>query len=164
MWQDIEPREVSDQTAQSAAPHKFLPNPSNLQEEVIARIYLVAYRAVSLCTYTTKRYNQNNEFQESTRRCTRPRKTLRSTVLACAFTICPTLRRGWGSGTTSQPYVRSQTEEKEEAEQQLGTELADVMFTVVCLANAHDIDLDVEFEKALDKLRVRDKDRFKKKD
>lgn len=52
---------------------------------------------------------------------------------------------------------------KEEAEQQLGTELADVMFTVVCLANAHDIDLDTEFEKALDKLRVRDKDRFKKK-
>ncbi|MAZ67278.1 nucleotide pyrophosphohydrolase [bacterium] len=52
---------------------------------------------------------------------------------------------------------------KEEAEQQLGSELADVMFTVVCLANAHDIDLDEEFEKALDKLRVRDKDRFKKK-
>ena len=52
---------------------------------------------------------------------------------------------------------------KEEAEQQLGEELADVIFTVMCLANAHDIDLDVEFEKTLDKLRTRDKDRFKKK-
>jgi len=52
---------------------------------------------------------------------------------------------------------------KEEAEQQLGTELADVIFTAICLANAHDIDLDIEFKKALDKLRVRDKDRFKKK-
>lgn len=52
---------------------------------------------------------------------------------------------------------------QEEAEQQLGGELADVLFTVVCLANAHNIDLDVEFEKALDKLRVRDEDRFEKK-
>ena len=52
---------------------------------------------------------------------------------------------------------------KEEAEQQLGEELADVLFTVVCLANSHNIDLDIEFEKALDKLRVRDKDRFVKK-
>jgi len=52
---------------------------------------------------------------------------------------------------------------KEEAEQQLGGELADVLFTIMCLANSHNIDLDAEFEKALDKLRVRDKDRFKKK-
>ncbi|MBL4644565.1 MAG: nucleotide pyrophosphohydrolase [Candidatus Pacebacteria bacterium] len=52
---------------------------------------------------------------------------------------------------------------KDEAEQQLGGELADVMFNIVCMANAHNINLDIEFEKALDKLRVRDKDRFKKK-
>ena len=51
----------------------------------------------------------------------------------------------------------------EEAAQELGGELADVLFTVICLANAHDINLDEEFEKALDKLRVRDKDRFVKK-
>lgn len=52
---------------------------------------------------------------------------------------------------------------KEEAQQQLGSELSDVLFTVICLANSHNIDLDVEFEKTLDKLRIRDKDRFMKK-
>jgi len=52
---------------------------------------------------------------------------------------------------------------KEEAKQQLGGELADVLFNIICMANAHNIDLDKEFEKSLDKLRVRDKDRFKKK-
>jgi len=52
---------------------------------------------------------------------------------------------------------------KEEAEQELGGELADVLFTVISIANAHNIDLDADFEKTLDKLRVRDKDRFKKK-
>ena len=53
---------------------------------------------------------------------------------------------------------------KEEAEQHLGEELADVVFTVLCLANSHGIDLDVELEKVFDKLRVRDKDRFKQVD
>lgn len=57
----------------------------------------------------------------------------------------------------------SKPKKKEEAEQQLGGEIADVLFTAICIANAHNIDLDVEFEKALDKLRVRDKDRFEKK-
>lgn len=57
----------------------------------------------------------------------------------------------------------SKPKKKDEAAQKLGEELADVLFTVMCLANAHDIDLDTEFEKALDKLRVRDKDRFAKK-
>ncbi len=52
---------------------------------------------------------------------------------------------------------------REEAEQQLGEELADVIFTVLCLANSHGINLDVELEKAFDKLRIRDKDRFEKK-
>ena len=52
---------------------------------------------------------------------------------------------------------------KEEAKQQLGGELADVLFNIICMANAHNIDLDKECEKSLDKLRVRDKDRFNKK-
>lgn len=45
----------------------------------------------------------------------------------------------------------------------LGGELGDVLFTVICMANQHNIDLDKELEKSLQKLLVRDKDRFKKK-
>ena len=51
----------------------------------------------------------------------------------------------------------------DEAQQQLGEELADVLFTIICLANAHDIDLDIEFQAVIDKFNNRDKDRFKKK-
>jgi len=52
---------------------------------------------------------------------------------------------------------------KGEAEQKLGEELADVMFTLICLANSHNIDLDKEFQGVINKFYARDKDRFKKK-
>lgn len=52
---------------------------------------------------------------------------------------------------------------KDEAEQKLGEELADVLFTLICLANAHNIDLDTEFQGVIDKFNARDKDRFTKK-
>ena len=52
---------------------------------------------------------------------------------------------------------------KEEAEQQLGEEISDVIFAVICIANRYDIDLDVEFEKIMRKCYERDKDRFTKK-
>jgi NTP pyrophosphatase (non-canonical NTP hydrolase) len=45
----------------------------------------------------------------------------------------------------------------------LEDELADVLWTVICLANQKGIDLDKGIERAIDKLVVRDKDRFKKK-
>jgi NTP pyrophosphatase (non-canonical NTP hydrolase) len=50
-----------------------------------------------------------------------------------------------------------------EAKQELGEEIMDVIFACVCLANREGIDLDAEFKKSLDKMRVRDKDRFAKK-
>jgi NTP pyrophosphatase (non-canonical NTP hydrolase) len=50
-----------------------------------------------------------------------------------------------------------------EATQELGEELADVIFAVVCMANAHHINLDSSFQKVIDKAWNRDKDRFEKK-
>ncbi|HEY4503137.1 MAG TPA: nucleotide pyrophosphohydrolase [Candidatus Paceibacterota bacterium] len=50
-----------------------------------------------------------------------------------------------------------------EDKQDLGEEIADVLFTLICLANSHAIDLDVEMEKILLKSKVRDKNRFKRK-
>lgn len=52
---------------------------------------------------------------------------------------------------------------QEEARQELGKEMMDVIFTVMCLANAHKIDLDEEFKSTMDKIRTRDKDRFERK-
>lgn len=50
-----------------------------------------------------------------------------------------------------------------EADDDLEDELADVLWTVICLANSEGIDLDKGMQRAIDKLLVRDKDRFKKK-
>lgn len=50
-----------------------------------------------------------------------------------------------------------------EARQELGGEIADVLFTLICLANSQDIDLDEEMQKVITKAQTRDKDRFKKK-
>ena len=45
----------------------------------------------------------------------------------------------------------------------LDEELADVIYTVVCLANSLNIDLDKAFRKVMKKLYSRDKDRWEKK-
>jgi len=50
-----------------------------------------------------------------------------------------------------------------EDENEIGDEIADVIFTLVCLANSQDIDLDEAFKKTMDKCYGRDKDRFEKK-
>ena len=57
----------------------------------------------------------------------------------------------------------SKSKKPSEAKQELGGEIADVMFTLICLANSHSIDLDVEMKKAISKSQNRDKDRFSKK-
>ncbi len=57
----------------------------------------------------------------------------------------------------------SKPKKQEEAAQELGGELMDVLFATICLANRHGIDLDAEFEKKMEKCRIRDKDRFAKK-
>jgi NTP pyrophosphatase (non-canonical NTP hydrolase) len=47
-----------------------------------------------------------------------------------------------------------------EAAQDLGEELADILYTVVCLANREGIDLQTAFDGVMDKLNDRDADRF----
>jgi len=49
-----------------------------------------------------------------------------------------------------------------ESTAELGDELADIIFSVVCMANALDINLDKHFKKAMDKCYGRDKDRWTK--
>lgn len=50
-----------------------------------------------------------------------------------------------------------------EVHEDLSDELADVMYTILCLANSQNIKLDAPLEKAIAKLKNRDKDRFAKK-
>ncbi len=57
----------------------------------------------------------------------------------------------------------SKPKKVKEAQQELGGEMADIIFTVMCMANSHNLDLDKEMDKALLKSKTRDKDRFKKK-
>ncbi len=50
-----------------------------------------------------------------------------------------------------------------EAEQDLGLELADVLYTVICLANSQGIDLDDAFRRVMHKVETRDATRYPKK-
>lgn len=50
-----------------------------------------------------------------------------------------------------------------EEHEDLGDELADILYTVLCLANSQGITLDDPLQKAIAKLEIRDKGRFKKK-
>jgi len=50
-----------------------------------------------------------------------------------------------------------------EEHEELADELADVLYTVFCLANSQNIELDEPFQRAIAKLESRDKGRFKKK-
>ena len=55
---------------------------------------------------------------------------------------------------------KKSTEEKKE----LADEMADILFTLVCFANSQDIDLDEAWQKMMDKLNTRDKNRYEKKE
>ena len=46
----------------------------------------------------------------------------------------------------------------------IGDEVGDIMFALLCLANSHNIDLDKSWKNVMDKCYGRDKDRFEKKD
>jgi len=48
-----------------------------------------------------------------------------------------------------------------EAPQELGTELADILFAVICMANSEGIDLQDSFARVMEKYRVRDKARYR---
>jgi NTP pyrophosphatase (non-canonical NTP hydrolase) len=47
-----------------------------------------------------------------------------------------------------------------EASQQLGEELADIIFAIICLANSQGIDLEVSLQQVIDKVWVRDRNRY----
>ncbi len=48
-----------------------------------------------------------------------------------------------------------------EAAQNLGEEMADILFAVICLANSQGIDLDESLTRVLSKVWRRDKDRYR---
>jgi len=49
-----------------------------------------------------------------------------------------------------------------ESSQELGDELSDILFAVICLANSQNIDLQEAFEQMISKYTVRDKNRYTK--
>lgn len=50
-----------------------------------------------------------------------------------------------------------------EETQELGDEMADIIYTLACLANSLNIDLDKHFDRVMNKYKERDKDRWEKK-
>jgi len=50
-----------------------------------------------------------------------------------------------------------------EEEKQMGDEMADVIFTLACLANSQNIDLSEHMQRVIDKCYKRDNSRYKKK-
>lgn len=47
-----------------------------------------------------------------------------------------------------------------EAEQEMEEEAGDILYALICFANANNINLDSAIQKSINKARVRDKDRF----
>ena len=52
----------------------------------------------------------------------------------------------------------------DEPEQDLAIEMADVLFVLLCMANEQEIDLEESLERVLEKYRLRDSHRWKRKD
>ena len=55
------------------------------------------------------------------------------------------------------------TKKKEEAAGDLGMEMADILFVLICMANREGIDLQEAFDRMMEKVESRDKDRWTKK-
>ena len=55
------------------------------------------------------------------------------------------------------------TKKKEEAAGDLGMEMADILFVLICMANREGIDLDAAFEQMMAKVEARDATRWTKK-
>jgi NTP pyrophosphatase (non-canonical NTP hydrolase) len=51
---------------------------------------------------------------------------------------------------------------KDEPEQDLALELADILFVIIAIANEQKIDLEEAFRRVLEKYRIRDYDRFER--
>jgi len=58
------------------------------------------------------------------------------------------------------PKKKKSSEETRE----LSDEIGDIMFTLICMANSHNIDLDEAMNRVLEKSKVRDKDRYVKRE
>ena len=60
---------------------------------------------------------------------------------------------------------REKIKRKKETEEDkgLGLELADVLFSLMCIANYYEVDLDKQLEEVIDKYSQRDKNRWTKK-
>ncbi|HEX5632083.1 MAG TPA: nucleotide pyrophosphohydrolase [Gemmatimonadales bacterium] len=52
------------------------------------------------------------------------------------------------------------TKKKDEAEGDMGMEMADILFVLVCMANREGIDLQQSFDRMMDKVETRDADRW----
>ena len=55
------------------------------------------------------------------------------------------------------------TKKREESEGDLAMEMADVLFVLICMANREGIDLDAAFQRMMDKIEGRDKERWTRK-
>ncbi len=55
------------------------------------------------------------------------------------------------------------TKKKEEPEGDLGMEMADILFVLICMANREGIDLQEAFDRMMAKVEHRDKDRWTRK-
>jgi NTP pyrophosphatase (non-canonical NTP hydrolase) len=55
------------------------------------------------------------------------------------------------------------TKKPEEPEGDLGMEMADILFVLICMANREGIDLDESFERMMAKVETRDEQRWTKK-
>lgn len=57
------------------------------------------------------------------------------------------------------PKKKKESEENKE----IADEIADIIFTIGCIANSLNLDLDKAFQRVMDKLNNRDKNRWKRK-
>jgi len=55
------------------------------------------------------------------------------------------------------------TKKKDELEGDLGMEMADILFVLICMANREGIDLQEAFDRMMEKVEGRDKDRWTRK-
>ena len=55
------------------------------------------------------------------------------------------------------------TKKKDEVDGDLGMEMADILFVLICMANREGIDLEEAFGRMMEKVEHRDKDRWTKK-
>jgi NTP pyrophosphatase (non-canonical NTP hydrolase) len=55
------------------------------------------------------------------------------------------------------------TKKASEAEGDLGMEMADILFVLICMANREGIDLQQAFDRMMEKVELRDEDRWTKK-